>query len=167
MVSNAQFPMVFNSMSQANFQPFRRSIATQVDRDIALVLDRSGSMLYYTDEEAMLETIDDLYNAREIITTEDRYRYPYWQWNRWFGWIFRGWHFPDDAQSNWVRGTGSQFVPGTTTTGDRLISLTEKNNAEKFLYDRTVTNNVIYQVEKWHNPNHTLGNVFHLSLIHI
>ena len=163
VVSNAQFPMVFNAMSQANFQPFRRSIATQVDRDIALVLDRSGSMLYYTDEEAMLETIDDLYNAREIITTEDRYRYPYWQWNRWFGWIFRGWHFPDDAQSNWVRGTGSQFVPGTTTTGDRLISLTEKNNAEKFLYDRTVTNNVIYQVEKWHNPNHTLGNVFHSS----
>lgn len=163
VVSNANFPMVFNAMSQASFQPFRRSIATQVDRDIALVLDRSGSMLYYQDEEALLDLIDDLYETYEQITEPDRYKYPYWKWSNRKGWRWKGWHFPEDADSSWVRGSGSIFVPGGTTNGDRLISWSEREDAKDFLYDRTVTNNVIYQVEKWNNPDHTLGDSFSSS----
>jgi hypothetical protein len=54
-----------------------RSIATQVDRDIALVLDRSGSMLDYRDEEALNDTLYNLYRRGRINYSEynDAVRY--------------------------------------------------------------------------------------------
>ena len=48
------------------------SSATQVDRDIALVLDRSGSMLFYQDEIALEQALDDLLNNTNLV--------PYGHW---------------------------------------------------------------------------------------
>ena len=164
VVSNQTFPMVFNAMSTATFQPFRRSIATQVDRDIALVIDRSGSMLYYQDEQLLTDTILDLYNTREVIQDPDRYKYDYYSYSsKKKRYYFQGYFFPEDARSSWYRGSNKYLVKGETREGDRLISSTEKDNALLFLYDRTYTNNVIYQVEKWFNPNHTLESRFYSS----
>ncbi len=62
-----QFPLVFQVMSGfTRVQVNRRSTATQVDRDIALVLDRSGSMLAYEDIDKWENTLDDLYNWGRI-----------------------------------------------------------------------------------------------------
>lgn len=47
-----------------------RSIATQVDRDIALVLDRSGSMLSFKDEEALNDKLYDLRRRGRISSSE-------------------------------------------------------------------------------------------------
>jgi Flp pilus assembly protein TadG len=52
--------------SMLNFSLDRRSIATQVDRDIALVLDRSGSMDIYKDEDELDDVMDWLYNNGQI-----------------------------------------------------------------------------------------------------
>ena len=49
-----------------NVDTSRRSTATQVDRDIALVLDRSGSMLFFKDEQALRNAIVALFNAQLI-----------------------------------------------------------------------------------------------------
>ncbi|QEG20857.1 vWA domain-containing protein [Mariniblastus fucicola] len=67
-------PLVFQSMNISKFTPERRSIATQVDRDIALVLDRSGSMLYYKDMADLDETLEELYN--DVVQVR-RLRYNY------------------------------------------------------------------------------------------
>ncbi len=48
------------------------SSATQVDRDIALVLDRSGSMLFFQDEGALAQALSDLLNNVNLV--------PYGHW---------------------------------------------------------------------------------------
>ena len=63
VVGNVNLPLAFQTMKgMSSFTPERRSIATQVDRDIALVLDRSGSMLSYKDYGDLDETLAELYN---------------------------------------------------------------------------------------------------------
>ena len=52
--------------SITNVDLSRRSTATQVDRDIALILDRSGSMLFFKDEPALRNAIVALFNAQLI-----------------------------------------------------------------------------------------------------
>ena len=49
------------------------SSATQVDRDIALVLDRSGSMLFYQDRTALKQALDDLLNKSNPLITQTEY----------------------------------------------------------------------------------------------
>ena len=46
-----------NSIQQA-----ASSVTSQVDRDIALVVDRSGSMVYFEDEQFLYNTITELYD---------------------------------------------------------------------------------------------------------
>ena len=54
------------------FTPRATSVASQVDRDLALVIDRSGSMAYFEDEDYLYETITDLYNdAGNGITAQE------------------------------------------------------------------------------------------------
>lgn len=66
------FPLLFTAMpGTSSVSASRRSIATQVDRDIALVLDRSGSMLFYKDDDALTEEIDEILDA--TITEVRRY----------------------------------------------------------------------------------------------
>jgi Mg-chelatase subunit ChlD/Flp pilus assembly protein TadG len=61
VTASVELPYAFQVMSMSQFEPFRVSVATQVDRDIALVIDRSGSMLHYQDEHALNDAIEDLY----------------------------------------------------------------------------------------------------------
>ena len=53
-----------------SFEPVVSSICTQVDRDIALVLDRSGSMVYCADEEALYDAVYELYWDGVINSSE-------------------------------------------------------------------------------------------------
>ena len=168
VISNSEFAMVFNFMDTHSFNPYRRSIATQVDRDIALVLDRSGSMLYFKDETALSDTIDDLYNSYETIEHPERYKYRYWRWKKKKKvWQDKGMRFPEDANSNWQ--TRPEYpevevVPGEVeVTDNRLISADERSDALEWLYDRTYSDNVIYQLEKLFNPSHTLGDSYSSS----
>ena len=68
VIGQIELPFVVGGMfnNPLNFTQNRRSIATQVDRDIALVLDKSGSMLSFKDEDAMGYVLDRLYVARWI-----------------------------------------------------------------------------------------------------
>ncbi len=56
--------------SRKTFEPVISSICTQVDRDIALVLDRSGSMVFCADEEALYDAVTDLYYSGDITSSE-------------------------------------------------------------------------------------------------
>jgi len=72
-------PLIFSAIPGTSTVPASRSsVATQVDRDIALVLDRSGSMLLFKDDGALTDAIWEIYN-----TTETKTR---WVWSRWRGW---------------------------------------------------------------------------------
>ena len=152
---NITVPMIFRVMNSTSsegsttsitgFSPERRSVATQVNRDVALVLDRSGSMLYFRDEDLLTETINDLYDT---VRTFRRYYYSsnsnsadYYR----FQWVEDGMPTPDywDGPYN--------------SANARLISEDERDNALKDVYNRRYTDNVIYQLERWTNPYHTLG----------
>jgi Flp pilus assembly protein TadG len=60
----------FPAFSHVNL--LSRSIATQVDRDISIVLDRSGSMLWFKDQSQWNSVFRDLY-VRGRITYNDYY----------------------------------------------------------------------------------------------
>lgn len=179
VLGNIELPMVFgvlkfNEASDgssgggitrglSSFNPFRRSIATQVDRDIALVLDRSGSMLYYRDEVGLEDTLQALYNSWITVTEPGYTKYHYWRWRR-SGWQDRGYHKPSDAHWSWqIRDSSDTQWQGPTTTSQRRISWSEYQDATDYLYDRTYSNNVIYHLEAWTNSSHTLGDTYSSS----
>ncbi len=166
VIGNLQLPMVFNTMAVSTFTPVRRSIATQVDRDIALVLDRSGSMLYFRDDTKLKATIDTLYDTYETITEPAYTKYHYWSRSYYGSWRDRGYWTPADASSSWeIRNSSDTIeVPASTTT-QRLISSSERNNAKstRSLYNQDFSDNVIYQLEKYSNPGHTLGDSYSSS----
>ncbi|MFK7767638.1 MAG: VWA domain-containing protein [Mariniblastus sp.] len=170
VTASPDFGMAFNVMALKRYQPVRRSIATQVDRDIALVLDRSGSMLYYQDEEALEDVLDWLRDNERPVwvpSTIRRYRYWYWHggWRGW--WEDRGYMSHSEAGSSWRWDydswdyrddeDGGSFVDRAYITDD------EHDDATDSLYQRDYSNNVIYQVENYHNPDHTLGDSYSSS----
>ena len=143
---DVQLPFrVLSTGGTTSFSPSRRSVATQVDRDVALVLDRSGSMLEYFDAVLLEDTLWDLYFS---IRTFRVYYYSsnpnspdYFRWQ----WVENGMSVP----SHWDG-------PYNTKT-DRLISGSELLDATDHVASRNFTDNVIYQLERWTNPDHTLG----------
>lgn len=175
VVGNIELPMAFGMLKMnqgapvtgglASFNPFRRSIATQVDRDIALVLDRSGSMLYYRDEIGLEDTLEDLYNSWVTTTSPGYTKYHYWRWSNWYNsWIDKGYHKPEDASGSWqIRDPSDTQWQGPTTSSSRRISWNEYQDATDYLYDRRYSNNVIYQLEDWTNSSHTLGSTYSSS----
>ncbi len=79
VTGDLELPLIFAAMpGTSSVQQSRSSVATQVDRDIALVLDRSGSMLYFRDDDALTEAIWTLYNTAETIRV--------WRFFPGFGW---------------------------------------------------------------------------------
>lgn len=52
------------------FKPIMTSTCIQLDRDVALVLDRSGSMAYGADDVLIFQMLDDLYDASKITADE-------------------------------------------------------------------------------------------------
>lgn len=162
LIGNIQLPMAFNVMNVRSFHPYRRSIATQVDRDIALVLDRSGSMLYYRDENGLSDTLLDLYNSFVTIHEDGYTMNHYWKWNsRYRYWRNKGYHKAEDAQSGWqILDSNDTIWHGPSTYQARRISSNELDDATQFLYNRQFNNNVIYRLEEWSNPSHTLGDSY-------
>lgn len=169
--AHVNVPLVFQVMNYdyfggnvSNFTARRRSVATQVDRDVALVLDRSGSMLYYKDDAGLKARLYQLYQDEETVSTPGYYKNGYWEQRRSGRWDWKGYHRPEDALPGWeIRDPNDQqWVPPETTT-QRRISWSEYRDATKFLYDRTYTNNVIRQLERWENRAHTLGDYYHSS----
>lgn len=82
VLGRVDLPMIFQTLNTGAFQSERRSIATQVDRDIALVLDRSGSMLWYKDMVDFDQTMSDLYNdiLRKRRIVKDRWGREFYQY---------------------------------------------------------------------------------------
>ena len=73
VIGRVEMPLAFQAIPGIrDFAVSRRSIATQLDRDIALVLDRSGSMQWYKDIDALYQAIYDLYFQGRISYWEMR-----------------------------------------------------------------------------------------------
>lgn len=155
-------PVVFASIPGAttSVNTTRRSIATQVDRDIALVLDRSGSMLFFEDETALTEAINTLYDTWIEVETEGEEEEGYYTYD-WYkkkknGYLKRyqghgtiaeaatknNWNYKHNASKVWHEGGTGE--PQTESV--RAISENEKNDALEWLYDRRYSSNVIDQL---------------------
>ena len=161
VVGSLNVPLLFRVMSSSasasgsstsGFTPERRSVATQVNRDIALVLDRSGSMLHFRDDDLLDDTIDDLYTTYRTFSryyySSDRRSADYYRSQ----WVEEGMSVP----SSW---------DGPYSSGSyRLISSSERSDAKASIARRDFTDNVIYQLERWNNPDHTLGLQYSESL---
>ncbi len=66
------FPLLLTSIGRhSRLSLTEQSIATQVDRDVVLVLDKSGSMLDFRDDPALSVAIDGLYAAK-VISKDER-----------------------------------------------------------------------------------------------
>ena len=149
VLSNLTVPLPFrflgNNNNISSFSPTRRTVATQVNRDVALVLDRSGSMLHFRDRDLLDDTIDDLHDTWR---TFNRYRLssdPTSPEYDLFTWVEDGMPIP----SEW-------FGP-TDTEMRRLISDDDHDDAIGHVQRRNFSDNVVYQLERFGNPNHTLG----------
>lgn len=170
VTTNAYLPLVFQAMNfsayggnMSNFGVMRRSIATQVDRDIALVLDRSGSMLWYMDETGLTSLIDTLYNTYDQVD-QGRWLYRAWSLRSNGTWRDRGYQTTSTINSNgWTIRDSNDRQWNANMVNVRRISSTERDAAKVFLYDRTYTDNVIYQIERYLNPSHTLGSSYSQS----
>ena len=137
------FPVLGSNLS--SFSPTRRTVATQVNRDVALVLDRSGSMLHFRDRGLLDDTLDELHDT---LRTFNRYRLssdPSSSEYNLFLWVEDGMPIP----SEWSGPTETETRP--------LISDNEHDDARGHVQRRNFSDNVIYQLERFGNPNHTLG----------
>ena len=137
------FPVLGSNIS--SFSPTRRTVATQVNRDVALVLDRSGSMLHFRDRDLLDDTLDELHDTSR---TFNRYRLssdPSSSEYNLFLWVEDGMPIP----SEWSGPTETETRP--------LISDNEHDDARGHVQRRNFSDNVIYQLERFGNPNHTLG----------
>jgi len=123
VLSTMDIPLIFGAIPGVTQVPTsRRSTVTQVDRDIALVLDRSGSMLYFKDEELLNDTLYTLYTTYETIDVPG-----YWRWSWRWGYY-------------WVNGYSYQ---------QRMISKDEYNRSQEFLYYRSFSDNVISKLQPY------------------
>jgi Mg-chelatase subunit ChlD len=69
--ASATFPMLLSAIGNHTSLLLReKSIATQADRDIVLVLDKSGSMLTYKDDTTLNNALYNLYRLGQITRSE-------------------------------------------------------------------------------------------------
>ncbi len=147
------------------------AVSTQVDRDLVLVLDRSGSMLFFEDEELLADTLYDLSQETYTVESETIYEYRV-QWRR------------KDSSGGWSNSshgpymTEAEFVvyPSFPSRNDYRLNYSnqqvhseeneetyykitngEYQDATDGLYDRWYAKNVIYWLERDQNNQHTLG----------
>lgn len=151
-------PLMFMAMpgSMTSFHASRRSIATQVDRDIALVLDRSGSMLYYENETALTAAIYRLYHdgVEVLVPASDPYEvyafYESYDAKKKKYKNYQGYYSIAEGSSHgWVYDPADHHtVPGEPEHYETQypISSTEYNDATKYLYDRRYSDDVIFHL---------------------
>ena len=81
-----ELPYVFGAATPSDsFTVNAASVSTQVDRDVVLVLDRSGSMIYFEDEELLANTLQKILD--ETFTTGGDVIY---EFRLQFRWRFQG-----------------------------------------------------------------------------
>jgi len=98
-------------------------------------------MLHFFDRDLLDNTLNSLYNTVRIFRV---YYYPsgnFWRWQ----WVEDGMPIPN----GWIGPFNGKF--------DRLISLSERDDGLAHVARRDFSDNVIYQLERWTNENHTLG----------
>lgn len=66
------FDFTYGGGSLGSFAPTRNSITKQVERDLAVVIDKSGSMLTYKDSDQMFDVLTEMRNQGYINDTEFR-----------------------------------------------------------------------------------------------
>lgn len=146
--TDGSIPMLFSGFSPfSEFEPVVYSTSTQVDRDIALILDRSGSMLYYQDEDGLTAALETLLNTYEMIEV-DGYWDGSWQevevTDYYWSWTYWAWIPYTYTDTQWVEVWVDE--PSTVQGDNTLISQAEYDAATEFLYDRTYTDNVVTQL---------------------
>ena len=65
--------LLFRVGDEDSFRVTASSVASQIDRDISLVVDRSGSMAYYQDEDDLYNTMTALYEDSSNEISRDEY----------------------------------------------------------------------------------------------
>lgn len=87
--------LFFGTMFPA-FEPVASTVATQLDRDIALILDRSGSMAFHEDwtGDASGGSWSQLFDWVDDMLDYYRDNGGNWQWVQWGSWWWQGgWQF--------------------------------------------------------------------------
>lgn len=122
VTGSVELPLAFQAMwGMTDFTPSRRSVATQVDRDIALVLDRSGSMLHYKDEDYLDTMMYKLYTTYE----SKRVR----RWNRYYRYYY--YQYYNDRKISW-----NDYKAATISSSE-------------IIYDRNITSDVVDEMYQW------------------
>jgi len=154
-----------------SFTVSAESVSTQVDRDVVLVLDRSGSMLYYEDETALINLLDDIRHETYLDEQDPVYEYRvifrFINGSRWFfSSLFP--NFLTQAEFDSEVPNSNQVVyalhlpserertPGSSENR-RKLNDREYDDATESLYDRWYSSNTIYWLEAELNDAHVLG----------
>ena len=66
------FDFTYGGKSLGNFTPTRLSITKQIERDLAIVIDRSGSMIQYHETQNLESVLNDMRSQNYISETEFR-----------------------------------------------------------------------------------------------
>ncbi len=175
IISNElQMPYVFGAFTPSDtFTVGGASVSTQVDRDVVLVLDRSGSMVQFEDEPGLGTTIAAILSEEYIEVGETIYEYRV-QWSRpadGIDWRDSGLFGPYMTQDEFDSFTGfpsrniyrlnysnSNLVSHTPDQVHDKITETEHDHARfgrprfngdypNSLYEKWYTNNLIYWLE--------------------
>ncbi len=165
--NNLELPFVFGPFSSSNgFRPSSKfhvsanSVSTQVDRDVVLVMDRSGSMIYFEDEGLLNNTLNDILD--ETYTEEGETLFEYrvqfqrlssgitWRNSGLFGYLtqaeFDVTSFPtrNEYRLNYDDERVREHIPDMV---HEKITQSEYDEARDGLYDRWYSSNLIYWLE--------------------
>ena len=77
--TNFVFDFKYGGGSLGNFTPTRNSITKQIERDLAIVIDQSSSMVLFKDRDDMRAVLDDMLAENYINETEYRIAYGHQQ----------------------------------------------------------------------------------------
>ena len=144
------------------------SVSTQVDRDVVLVLDRSGSMIFFEDEVLLKNTLntlkDETYTAEEDDLYEYRINTRVFKNGEWKNWKIPGslavtYYTEAEFANNFTNKEGKREwrldysdrkvrTEGSEGETRDKITQTERNEGrDTDIYDRWYTDNVIYWLE--------------------
>ena len=147
------------------------SVSTQVDRDVVLVLDRSGSMIRFEDESLLYGTLDDL-EEETIVTFDTEYRVAFYYTDEpskyYYSNTFRNYYTEPEFDEQVAPSSTNRYKyllwnpsarerEGTREEHGK-ISQSEHSNATRNSVSRQwFSSNVIYWLEATENSEHTLG----------
>jgi len=149
------------------------SVSTQVDRDVVLVLDRSGSMIHFEDRDLLFDTLLDLseesYTVPGPSITEFRVVFRrlingVWS-NLFYSRVYPNYLTQAEFDATVTGSSTLEYLlwepsarerPGEDETFDKITQI-EYDDANQGFARSWYTSNVIYWLERTENPQHTLG----------